>query len=242
MRLSQVTQATLLGSAVLSVAGLLTDGGAIAQTLSSCQPPRANEYLLLVRNQKSETQARLQQLLPANAVLTPCSYLNDSVVRVEGFASNDIASAWSKYLNDVAGLQVFVTGPSTANASTPIQTTTSPTSSAGGTSSPPTPITPASAARPAGSTYNPQPLGSGYAVLVNYFNRPEIAANVRQITAREVGLVAYNQQPYLLATHTTDAATASAVLRALTERGLTATIVDSRGAVLLTTSVASAER
>jgi hypothetical protein len=71
-------------------------------------------------------------------------------------------------------------------------------------------------------------------VLVNYFNRPELAASVRQITTHNVGLVAFEQQPYLLAGHTTDAAAASTLLRTLSERGLTAAIVDGRRAVLLT--------
>jgi hypothetical protein len=195
-----------------------------AQTLVACPPPRANEYLLLVPNPQADTQARLQQLLPANAVLTPCNYLNTTVVRVEGFANVDIATAWAQYLSDTANLQAFVASPAPASSIAAV-----PTPNAGGTSSPV-----AAATVP---TFNPQPLGTGYAVLVKFQNQPELATNVRQVTNQNVGLVSYEQQPYLLAALTADPAFASSVLKALSDRGLVASIVDSRRAVLLTPAV-----
>lgn len=222
---------------------------AMAQSLPECQPPQPDEYLLLVPNQQSETYTQLQQLLPANAVLTPCNYLSTSVVRVEGFASTDVAAAWAQYLANTAGMQAYVARPAGASgsiASAPVPT------GMGGTSSPvsnsPAPTAPTSnpatnstrstpAASSANPSYNPQPLGAGYAVLVNYFNRPELAASVRQVTSRDVGLVAFEQQPYLLATHTTDATVASTLLRTLSEQGLTAAIVDSRRTMLLAPAV-----
>jgi hypothetical protein len=184
----------------------------------------------------------MQQLLPANAVLTPCNYLSTNVVRIEGFASADIATAWAKYLVEMAGVQAYVARPAesagsvaTAPSSNGVGGTSSPVpNSASNPSAPSSPATQPTAERPAGPTYNPRPLGTGYAVLVNYFNRPELAASVRQITTHNVGLVAFEQQPYLLAGHTTDAAAASTLLRTLSERGLTAAIVDGRRAVLLT--------
>jgi hypothetical protein len=54
-----------------------------------------------------------------------------------------------------------------------------------------------------------------------------------------VGLAAYNRHPYLLAMHTTNEATATAMLKTLSDRGLTAVIVDSRRVVLLTPRVAT---
>jgi hypothetical protein len=194
----------------------------IAQTLPTCQPPRSDEYLLLVPNQRPDTQAQLQKLLPSNAVLTPCNYLNANVVRVEGFASAEIATAWAQYIAESVGLQAYVARPAPASsiAATP--------AGASSTSSPAAATTPA---------YNPQPLGAGFAVVVNYFNKPELAASVRQVTTRDVGLVAFEQQPYLLAAHTTDATAASNLLRSLSERGLTAAIIDSRRVVLLTPTV-----
>lgn len=217
----------LLGLTALlaSWSGWVENPLAIAQSLPECQPPRSNEYLLLVPNQQADIQTRLQQLLPANAVLTPCRYLNSSVIRVEGFASTEIAAAWAQYLIDTASVQAFVARPPVPASSIAAV----PTPNAGGTSTPvPT---------PAGPTYRPQPLGAGYAVLVNYFNKPELAANVRRLTNQEVGLVAFEQQPYLLAAFTTDPAIASTVLKTLSESGLTAAIVDSRRAMLLTSTV-----
>jgi hypothetical protein len=232
-----------VGLGMLLLGGVLQSGVAMAQSLPACQPPRPDEYLLLVLNQQTETQPQLQQLLPENAVLTPCNYLNTSVVRVEGFASTDIATAWAQYLATAAGVQAYVARPASPAS---IGTTPAPTG-IGGTSSPVPTASPANAAVPSASpaspaaaaspTYNPQPLGAGYAVLVHYFNRPELAASVRQITSRDVGLVAFEQQPYLLATHTTDASVASSVLRTLSEQGLTAAIVDGRRAMLLTPTV-----
>lgn len=231
---------------LLSIIGAVSSGTAFAQSfaqaLPECQPPRADEYLLLVPNQRPEIQAQLQQLLPANAVLTPCNYLNTNVIRVEGFASADIATAWAQYLQDASNVLAYVARPaapgSIANAPVP--------NAVGGTSSPVpnaasanrnSVANPDSAATSTSPAFNPQPLGAGYAVVVNYFNRPEIAANVRQVTSRDVGLVAYEQQPYLLAAFTNDAAFASTMLRTLSDQGLTAAIVDSRRAVLLTPSV-----
>lgn len=230
-----------LGSLLLSLTSPLQHSATAAQSLPECQPPRSDEYLLLVPNPQAGTQSQMQQLLPANAVLTPCNYFSTSVVRVEGFASADIATAWAKYLIEMAGVQAYVARP--ANSASSVATPPA-SNGVGGTSSPvPGPTSNSSASSPATEpiaprlAYNPQPLGVGYAVLVNYFNRPELAASVRQITTRDVGLVAFEQQPYLLASHTTDATVAATLLRTLTEKGLTVTIVDSRRAVLLTPAV-----
>jgi hypothetical protein len=216
--------------------GGTTEQRAVAQD-AACQPPRANEYLLLVRNPQSDTQAKLRELLPSNAVLTPCSYTNENVIRVEGFASADVASAWAKYLGDQGGLVAIVSSPSGSNtAANP------PANPPSGSGSFPRPTntpsnTPSNTPTNTRSTFNPQPLGSGYAVLVTYFNRPEVAADVRKITNRNVGLVSYEQRPYLLAAYATDQSSASAVLTKLTESGFVATLVDSQGAVLLTANV-----
>lgn len=236
----------VLGWMVLTTGLSLGSGlnqGAIAQTQSACQSPRPNEYLLLVRNPKADTQTQLRQLLPNNALLTPCTYINESVVRVEGFASADVANAWAKYLSDQAGLQAIVSSPGSTSVSTTPTSPTPPASSGTGAGSFPrpntTPATPATPTTPAANnpSYNPQPLGSGYAVLVSYFNRPEVAADVRKVTNRNVGLVSFEQRPYLLAAHGANASSASSVLSKLTQAGLTAVLVDSRGVVLLTADV-----
>ena len=210
-----------------------------AQTLPTCPPPRENQFLLLVLNQRSDTQTQLKQLLPTSAVLTPCDYLSNSVVRVEGFSSADIANAWAKYINDRIGLQAFVarsansaivTTPALAQPQVPSLAPTEGTPTEGTSTE--------GAPRPTPATsYNPQPLGTGYAVLVNYFNRPEAAADVGQITSGAVGLVAYNQHPYLLAIYTNSETTAAEVLRTLSDRGFTAVMVDSRRVMLLKQNV-----
>jgi len=249
MQLSRFTRSKItrfsaaLGWVVLTTGLAVGSGlnqGAIAQTQTACQSPRSNEYLLLVRNPKTNTQTQLQQLLPANALLTPCTYRNESVVRVEGFASADVANAWAKYLSDQAGLVAIVSSPSSTSVSTAPNPPTNPGTGAGSfprpTTTPATPATPTTSAA-TGTSYNPQLLGSGYAVLVSYFNRPEIAADVRKLTNRNVGLVSFEQRPYLLAAHGTNASSASAVLSKLTQEGFVAVLVDSRGVVLLTTDV-----
>jgi hypothetical protein len=228
MRLSSVLSVlTWLSALGLSTLGL--SAPATAQTLPTCQPPRENQFLLLVLNQKAETQTQIQQLLPANAVLTVCDYLSNNVVRVEGFSSAEIANAWANYLSDQAGLRAFVArsaAPSTAASMSTTPALTSPAPAAG-TSSVATP----------NRAYNPQPLGAGYAVLVNYFSKPEVASNISQVTASAVGLAAYNQHPYLLAIHTTNEATAAALLKTLSDRGFTAVMVDSRRVMLLAPNV-----
>lgn len=244
---SKITKfSVVLGWMVLTTGLSIGSGlnqGAIAQTLSACQSPRANEYLLLVRNPKANTQTQLRQLLPTNALLTPCTYINESVVRVEGFASADVANAWAKYLSDQAGLQAIVSSPRSTSVSTaPTTPTPSPSSGTGAGSFPrpnTTPTAPTTPTTPTGTSasYNPQSLGSGYAVLVSYFNRPEVAADVRKVTNRNVGLVSFEQRPYLLAAQSTNASSASTVLSKLTQAGLTAVLVDSRGVVLLTADV-----
>ncbi|MBD2185889.1 hypothetical protein H6S82_02160 [Planktothrix sp. FACHB-1355] len=81
--------------------------------------------------------------------------------------------------------------------------------------------------------YNPQPLGTGYAVLVDYFNQPEIAAQVQEALKKEVGLVSYGQRPYLLVLHTTDQKNATSIFEDLSDRGFWVMLVDSDKVTLL---------
>ncbi|NJR49433.1 MAG: hypothetical protein HC780_07525 [Leptolyngbyaceae cyanobacterium CSU_1_3] len=95
-------------------------------------------------------------------------------------------------------------------------------------------IAPQSIAKPSDSSaYNPQLLGAGYAVLVSYFDRPELAVQIQQALQKEVGLVSYGQRPYLLAIQTPDQATANATLKNLSDRGFWVMVVDSRRVTLL---------
>lgn len=310
MRFRGSRSAVLLSSMLLSGAALLSlqpIQRGLAQSSPTCDPPGANEYLLLVTNQQADTEEQLRQLLPANAAITSCQYLEDQVVRVGGFANAEIADAWAKYVTDTTGLPAFVARPTAEAAAAPAAPTPAPDDTAADTPSFPTPTqvpaagattptpsapaqsntaelpslnqaptpsvspspspsvpavvpsptapapsaapsTPAPASSPAPTAaaspapsanpaFAPKPLGSGYAVLVNYANRPEVAADVRQVTSQPVGLVSYNQRPFLLAAYTADPAVATAVLQALNDRGFNAIIIDSRSAILLTPAV-----
>ncbi len=239
----------------LCLATLTTGWVAIAtpsiSQLSACQPPNPGEYLLLVVSQTPESQAQVRRALPANASTIVCQYLDTTVTRVEGFTNLDIANAWATYMTDVAGLPAFVAQPSSVVAAAPPTTTPvvpQPTSQPSptpqvvppATSQPRPPATPrptTQAPAPSPLPYNPKLLGTGYAVLVDYNNRPEVATQLRQVLGRDVGLVSYEQRPYLLANHTPAQGTANATQRALRDRGFTTVIVDGNAVVLMSRTV-----
>ncbi|MCY7277164.1 MAG: hypothetical protein LH702_26410 [Phormidesmis sp. CAN_BIN44] len=210
--------------ALPAIVGLLiaTPHRAIAQTNNpQCQPPNAGEYLLLVVSTTPDVQTKLRKVLPNNASTTVCRYLNDVVTRVSGFNTVETASSWAQYLTETVGLQAFVARP-------PI---------AGNASQSPAIINPPSASPSNTSKYNPQPLGAGYAVLVSYFNKPELATQLQQALKKDVGLVSYGQRPYLLANYTTNQSAANSTLQSLSDRGFFVMVVDSRRVTLLKSSV-----
>ncbi len=207
----------------------MTATSTMAQTsYPQCQPPKSGEYLLLVVSKTSETQAKTRSVLPNNADATVCNYFENVVTRVSGFSSIETANSWAQYLTQTVGLQAFVARPLASDSTRSTQ--------------PPTASRPSEPAllrskTPDSSTYNPQPLGTGYAVLVSYFDRPELAAQVQQALSKEVGLVSYGQRPYLLAIQTTDQAIANSTLQKLSDRGFWAMVVDSRRVTLLRSAV-----
>ncbi|MCS6812956.1 MAG: hypothetical protein NZ772_05200, partial [Cyanobacteria bacterium] len=189
--------------------------------LSMCQPPNPGEYLLLVVSQTPEAQAQVKRALPANASSSVCQYLDTIITRVEGFTNLDIANAWAAYVTDVSGLPAFVVQPASTVATSPIvpsptvpSTQPSPVVTPIDRQPQPTQARPTQPA-PAPLPYNPKLLGSGFAVLVDYNNRPEIASQLRQILGRDIGFVSYEQRPYLLANHTPAQGTANATQRVL---------------------------
>lgn len=278
-----VVLSAFLGATVLA-------GRTIAQTTPICQPPKVGEYLMMVVNPTEAVQTQLQQVLPAPSSAIVCTYLQDRVLRVDGFADIDTANSWAQYVTDQGEFQAFVARPPVASAATPpiaappatVPSFPSPTATPSGSPSiaaapalPPIapavpsfpqpselpPAAPAPTAPPAAApatppvpspsattppaaqtiAYNPQLLEAGYAVLVDYANRPEVAAAVRQLLARDIGLVSYAQRPYLLAAYTTDPAVANSILQTLSSGNFAAMIVDSRSAILLTRSVRSGQ-
>lgn len=221
--------AVLLPSLLLAVMEVGMGGSAaIAQTrYPVCQPPSAAEYLLLVTGSAADKQAQLKRVLPATADLTVCSYQNQVVTRVSGFSSLGIANAWAQYLKEVSGFEATVARPAEAPAAKPPIAEVQPQPTSLNAPNP----------NPNNLAYNPRPLGTGYAVLVDYFDQPEIAAQVRQLLSQDVGLVSYGQKPYLLAGYTTNQTTANATLQTLSDRGFWVMLVDSRRVVLLKPTV-----
>jgi hypothetical protein len=193
----------LAGSALLALIGLISfaDYGLAQQTVSPCKPPQPDEYLLLVLSQTRESQEHIQRTLPPNSQTTVCQYLEDKVTRVAGFRRLEDANSWARYVKEIVGLSAFVVRPAPATLAT---------NSPG---------------------YNPKPLGDGYAVLVDYFNQPEVAGQVQQLLGGKVGLASYGQRPYLLAVYTTSAREANSTLRQLS--GFWSMVVDSRRVTLL---------
>lgn len=178
--------------------------------ISPCQPPQPDEYLLLVISQTRESQEQIKQVLPQDVPTTVCQYLNDTVTRVAGFRQLEDANGWASYINEAVGLSAFVVR---------------------------SPSAPSPPSNSNSSGYNPQPLGDGYTVLIDYYNQPEIAAQVQQLLGREVGLASYGQRPYLLAVHTSNAREANSILQELSDRGFWSMVVDSRKVIRLSPSV-----
>lgn len=191
-----------------------------------CQPPSTTEYLLLVATSTPASMETVQRAFPPETAVSVCTYQNALVTRVGGFTNADAAASWVRYLRDTKSLTAYVVRPPGATLPSP------------GNSSPPSP-TSGSSPQPiaANSGYNPQPLGNGYAVLVDFQNRPELAVELQRATGRAVGLVSYRQRPYLLAIYSADQAAVNTVLQGLSDRGLWSMVVDGRKVILLRQTV-----
>lgn len=199
----------------------------------ACKPPLQGEYLLLVVTETPDSQESLRQTLPANASSTVCSYLENVVTRVGGFRSVDNANAWARYLKESMGLTAIVARPVVAAK----PSTSTPPANSGGT--PAKPQTGSTLPRTNPGAYNPQPLGAGYAVLVDFFNKPELVPQVQQALGKQIGLAVYRQRPFLLAAYTADQTTANTILKTLNDRGFWAMVVDSKRVTLLKQKVAN---
>lgn len=216
-----------------------------ADEFPPCAPPEANEYLLLVEGETVESRDRIQNLLPATTNVTVCRYLNDVVVRAGGFTSLENANAWAQYLTEVEGAQAFVARPAapgeilpddTPVAAQPVEPV-SPQPVDEPSVVPTTPVNdPVTLPAPVVG-YAPQLLGEGYAVLVDYGNNPAVAKQLQQTLNQSVGLVVYEQRPFLLATQSPDAQAAAQVLQTLSNNRFGAFIVDSSDVVLLSSGV-----
>ncbi|MBD1933276.1 MULTISPECIES: hypothetical protein [Cyanophyceae] len=176
---------------------------ASAQSPSPTCQPPRQGEYLVLVNQTSTSQEQIQRTLPPNIKTSMCRYFEDMMTRIGGFKTLDDANSWARYVNEIVGLSAFVLRP------------------------PEIPLNPNL------PTYRPQALGSGYAVLVDYFNKPEVATQMRQVLGNSVGLVSYGQRPYLLAVYTNSSQEASSTLQKLSDRGFLTMLVDSRRVTLL---------
>ncbi|MDF0556959.1 hypothetical protein [Kamptonema sp. UHCC 0994] len=211
LRRSQI----LLSSAAIALAGLTIFANHV-KAQPTCSPPQPGEYLLLIVTQTADQQDRAKRSLPQNANITVCRYISDTVTRVGGFGNPETANDWVRYFQERIGLPAYAIQP--------------------GVTLPPQ----APANNPAPSInpgFKPQPLGPGYAVLVDYVNQPQLAAAVQQALGRQLALVSYGQRSYLLATYTTDRNAAASALQTLSDRGFLAMLVDSRRVTLIAPTV-----
>jgi hypothetical protein len=199
--------------------------------IPSCQAPLAGEYLLLVNTPTVETQQRLANSVPREMSRIICSYNEEIVTRLGRLSTLDEADRWGQYVIEIVGLPAVIARP-TQTVRTPV--VEPPT---GGTPPPIATVSNANPTNPPTSGYNPQALGQGYAVLVNYFNRPEVAGQLKDFLVRDVGLVAYLSRPYLLALYTSNITEANQLLTRLSRQGFWAVVVDSQGVMLLTPRV-----
>ncbi|MEO1376150.1 MAG: hypothetical protein AAFW70_17925 [Cyanobacteria bacterium J06635_10] len=193
---------------ILSTAGLFCGINSVAaQTnIPTCTAPETGEYLLLVVSPTKDNQTQLKRVLPTRIETSTCKYLNDTVTRIGGFKKIDDANRWARYIRDSAGLSAIITTRPTG-APTPSEATT--------------------------VSYKPRRLGNGYAVLVDYYNRPQLVSDVRKAVKSDVGFVAYGRRPYLLANYTSNQKEAYKTLKELSQRGFFAIIVDSQKVMLL---------
>ncbi|AVH64833.1 hypothetical protein CDG77_32795 [Nostoc sp. 'Peltigera membranacea cyanobiont' 213] len=208
----------------LAIAGLIGGMSSVfaQQAIPVCQPPISGEYLLLVVSPTANNQKQLRSALPPELKTITCKYLNETVTRIGGFKKIDDANRWARYVSNIVGLSAIITTrPTTADVQPqqraqqqaqqqPLQQTVN---------------------------YNPQALGEGYAVLVDYYNRPELVSSVQQAVGGNVGFVSYGQRPYLLAVYTTNQSEAYNTLQKLNNGGFVASIVDSRKVILLRSTV-----
>jgi hypothetical protein len=209
--------------------------------LANCQAPRSNEFILLVVTRTPEAQSRVRSVISRDADLSVCNYFGETVTRIGGYQDADTANSWVNYLNDTLRLQSFVAVPSGGQVAALPQG--SPQSQIApqeidvrGDLPPERNLEPPREML-AAVGFNPQPLGEGFAVIVNHYNRPEVAAQMQQVLNRNIGLVSFEQRPFLLAVHTSDRTIADQIMQALNDRGFTAMLVSSRRLTLLAPAV-----
>ncbi|OZH54523.1 hypothetical protein AFK68_10375 [Hydrocoleum sp. CS-953] len=203
---------TLMASTFLLLS-FLTIEEKYAIAIEDCQSPGSDEYLLVIITETPGNQEIVRRSLPPDITIDVCRYIDQTVSSIRGFDDQDVASDWARYIQDIVGLRAYVVRPSEETE----------------------PDGPLPAPPEIG--FNPQPLGSGYAVLVDYNNQPEIALQLERSLGRNVGLAAYGQKPFLLVTYTRGRKTATNSMFNLSDRGFLAFVVDSSRVTLISPRV-----
>ena len=207
---------TLSSVLLLTVTPLISNINPVIaqQNLTNCQPPNIGEYLLLIVSPTTENQKQLRSALPTEFKPVICKYNNQIVTRTGGFKNVDDASRWGRYIQNIVGLSATITTRATEPATRQVPQTI------------PNTQTPK-------ISYNPKILGEGYAILIDYFNRPEMVSRLQKAVGGNVGFVSYGQRPYLLAVYTTNQQQAYNTLQKLSNSGFVAVLADGRKVVLL---------
>lgn len=239
-QLVQPQQLTKLGFTLLTTTGLtLGATPAFSQSISACQAPRSGEYLVLVVSQTKQRQEQVRLALPRNSKTKVCRYVDNIVTRVGSLKSVTEANNLVRYMHDIVGLPAFVARMQTQ----PVKTGTAlpvyvPRPGQPNVITPPLipinpPSQPARPVAPSTVSFQPELLGYGFAVLVDYSNQPQLVNQVRELMGGNVGLASYGQRSYLLAVHTTNQREANSTWQRLSDRGLLAMLVDSRKVTLV---------
>ena len=240
MTMKQLLMITVLAlsgvpAAMAQPVGIPAAGNGI---IGDCQPPSASEFLLFATARTLEAQALLRSKAPTDATTTVCRYQGEMVMRVAGFASEPSAAAWGQYLIRTTGIPTTIVRP------IPVVAAITPVTS-GVTSGITTDVAPKITAIVSGAgagsvgkrfspgVYKPQALSSGYAVLVNYNNRPDVAVQLGQALSQDVGVAVYGERPYLFVTQTGEMSAANALVKLLNDRGFLALRVEAKSVVLL---------
>ncbi len=178
---------------------------------------------MLVDSTTSADQKQVSDLLPPTLKTHICRYQQSTVTRIGSFPNQPIANAWADYISETLGLESLVVeaGNMTAGQTQGFPPTNRSSQNTN------------SAAEASPTNKN----NAAYAVLVDFFNRPEIAQQLQEILGKDIGLVAYAQKHYLLVETTNRLETANETMQQLSDRGFWATIVDNRRITVLTESV-----
>jgi hypothetical protein len=219
----------LFGTGAILLALVAGSPSVVAQTLPAivdCQPPAANEFLLFAVTRTPDAQSVLRSKAPTDATTVVCRYQGDVVTRVGGFGSEASAAAWGQYLIRATGIPTTIVRPAPVAAVPEAIPTVKASPSTGSGSV---------GKRFAPGVYKPQALSSGYAVLVNYNNRPEVAVQLGQVLNQAIGVAAYGERPYLYVMQTGEMSAANAVVKLLNDRGFLAMRVEAKSVVLLRT-------